>query len=210
MKIREALETVGNLSKPTKMPGFSYSLPAHACKTGSKLRQRQGTICSKCYACKGRYVFSNVQNALERRLKAINDKDWVEAMVTAIKHHGCKHKHFRWHDSGDVQSLKHLLKIIQVAKRVPEVQFWLPTKETKIVKLAKRNGHRMPKNLVIRHSEPMIGQKPNKELRGLNTTTVESGHGFICPVKSGTEGCDTYNCRACWNKKIRNVDHHAH
>ena len=37
MKTNEALKIVGGLSKPSKMPGWAYGLPAAECKTGSKL-----------------------------------------------------------------------------------------------------------------------------------------------------------------------------
>ena len=36
MKVKEALEITGSLSKPSKMPGWAYGLPAKECKTGSK------------------------------------------------------------------------------------------------------------------------------------------------------------------------------
>ena len=44
----------GGLSKPSKMPGYAYNLPAIHCKTGSKLAQVPGTTCHGCYALKGR------------------------------------------------------------------------------------------------------------------------------------------------------------
>ena len=38
MKTSEAWDLVGGLSKPSKMPGWAYGIPAKECKTGSKLR----------------------------------------------------------------------------------------------------------------------------------------------------------------------------
>ena len=34
MKTNEALKLVGGLSKPSKMPGWAYGIPAAECKTG--------------------------------------------------------------------------------------------------------------------------------------------------------------------------------
>jgi hypothetical protein len=34
MKTIEALKIVGGLSKPSKMPGWAYGIPAAECKTG--------------------------------------------------------------------------------------------------------------------------------------------------------------------------------
>ena len=49
MNTQEALKIVGGLSKPSKMPGWAYGLPAKECKTGSKLAQQDNTVCSGCY-----------------------------------------------------------------------------------------------------------------------------------------------------------------
>ena len=117
---KEAEKIVGGLSKPSKMPGPAYNLPASACITGQKLVKVPGSVCAGCYALKGRYRFNNVQAALQRRLQAIESPEWVEAMIVLIK----PHKWFRWHDSGDIQSLKHLENIFRA---VSYTHLTLPT-----------------------------------------------------------------------------------
>src|SRR5215510_6552960 len=94
---------VGGLSRPSKMPGPSFNLPADACVTGSKLRLVPGSVCASCYATKGRYFTHRVKAALARRLELLGGEEWVPAMIRLIRrraHSGC----FRWHDSGDLQS----------------------------------------------------------------------------------------------------------
>jgi hypothetical protein len=66
---------------------------------------------------KGCYVFPNVQDAQYKRLEATRKPLWVKAMAAQILRH--KSKFFRWHDSGDIQSLKHLAKIFEVARLRP-------------------------------------------------------------------------------------------
>ena len=105
------------------MPEGSYNLPAAACQTGAKLRQIPGTPCYGCYAFKGRYNFPNVKDALTRRLESLDHPQWVEAMATLVK----GKKHFRWHDSGDLQGPEHLKKIFEVCKLTPGTRHWLPT-----------------------------------------------------------------------------------
>ena len=100
MNTKEAWTLVGGLSKPSKMPGWSIGIPAKECKTGKKLRQIKNSVCEGCYALKGCYVFKVVQDAQYRRLEAIDNPLWVQAMVAIIK----RQKWFRWHDAGDVQS----------------------------------------------------------------------------------------------------------
>ena len=57
MNTKEALKLVGGLSKPSKMPGWAYGIPAAECKTGGKLKLVPGSTCEGCYADKGCYVF---------------------------------------------------------------------------------------------------------------------------------------------------------
>jgi len=131
MKIKELESAVGTLSAPSKMPCYSFSIPAKRCITGMKLRNVKGSICSSCYALKGRYVFDNVQNALENRFQKLNHSNWVQLMAQLIAKKE-KSGFFRWHDSGDLQSVVHLHKICEVAKMLPNIKFWLPTREFSI------------------------------------------------------------------------------
>ena len=209
--IKQANQIVGGLSTPSKMPGYGYSLPAEKCKTGSKLRKVKGSVCSECYGCKGRYCFDVVQNALWRRYNCIRKKHWVIGMSYLINARMNKCPEFRWHDVGDVQNRTHLNKIIKVCRATPEVAHWLPTKEYDLIKQFLREGNRFPANLCVRLSVPIIGQKPKKSLTKLGpTSTVNSACGYQCPVKSGEEGCDDYDCRACWDPTVKNVDYRIH
>ena len=79
MKVRDALQITGSLSKPSKMPGWAYGLPAKECKTGGKLQAVPGSVCFDCYALKGCYVFKVVQAAQYKRLEAIRNPLWTAA-----------------------------------------------------------------------------------------------------------------------------------
>ena len=128
---KQAEEIVGTLSKPSKMPGYAYSTPAKRCLIGQKMRNVVGSICAFCYALKGRYVFPNVQKAMEKRFASLTNDLWVDAMTYLIGK--VKNPHFRWHDSGDLQSFGHLLDIVKIADSLPSVKFWIPTREKKII-----------------------------------------------------------------------------
>ena len=127
MRKEKLKEITGSLSKPSKMPGHAYGLPAKECKTGGKLQKVKGSTCEHCYALKGCYVFKVVQAAQYKRLEAIKHPQWVQAMAQQIN--SKKTKFFRWHDSGDVQDVEHLLKIFEVCRLSPDVQHWMPTRE---------------------------------------------------------------------------------
>ena len=195
---KEAKEITGGLSKPSKMPGPAYNLPAAACQTGAKLALVPGTVCHGCYALKGRYRFSNVKSALARRLEALGHPDWIKAMTVLIK----GEKFFRWHDSGDLQSVAHLKAIFEVCNNTPETSHWLPTREARYLPL---NHDSIPKNLTIRFSSHKIDQPP---LKSWPWTSTVSTRDSSCPAQLQNNNCK--DCRACWDRKISNVTYPKH
>jgi len=199
MKTPEAWALVGGLSKPGKMPGWSYGLPAKECKTGSRLRLVTGSTCHNCYAMKGCYVFGVVQRAQYKRLASIKLEAWTRAMAHLIN--SKKPDVFRWHDSGDVQDLDHLNKIYAVCRLTPTRRHWLPTREA----WTRDHVSRAPDNLIIRFSMPMVDQKPAGSWPNLSTVVTA---GAICPAPSQGNQCK--DCRQCWNKKIWNISYGEH
>jgi hypothetical protein len=195
---KEARKITGGLSLPSKMPGPAYNLPAQACITGAKLVKVPGSVCEGCYALKGRYRFSNVRLALAKRLQALPHPRWVDAMVTLIS----GEEVFRWHDSGDLQSVQHLKNIFEVCNKTPETRHWLPTREAKFLPL---NTDSIPKNLIIRMSSHRIDQKPVKFWPW--TSTVSTGS-FTCPASK--QGNECKSCRNCWDRNIANVSYPKH
>ena len=182
------------------MPGWAYGFPAPECKTGTKLRDIEGSTCHKCYAMKGCYVFPVVQAAQYRRLEAIRSPLWVGAMALLIN--SKKSKWFRWHDSGDVQDVDHLLKIFAVCKLTPETRHWLPTREAWTQDFLDQ----VPSNLTLRFSMPMIDQAAAGSWA--NTSTVVSGQGRTCPAPDQSNECK--DCRACWDPSVKNVAYGKH
>jgi hypothetical protein len=208
VKIKEATAIAGTLSKPSKMPGWGYGLPALAsCKTGSKLARVPGTACSNCYACKGRYMFDNVKIAQYYRLNSLTHLEWVAAMVCLIS--SKLEKYFRWHDSGDIISLEHLCNIAEIAVRLPTYHFWLPTQEHLLVRQYRNQFGEFPSNLVVRLSTPKIDCKP--VTTSLCTSSIHKNNkpfGYECPAHLQGNVCG--DCRACWNQDIKNVSYHHH
>ena len=86
MKTSEAIKITGSMTRTSKMPGLSYSLPAPACQTGSKLRKIKGTPCYNCYAMKGNYIrYPDIKKAQYYRLASLKHDSWVTAMVAQVK-----------------------------------------------------------------------------------------------------------------------------
>ncbi len=208
---KQAKAITGGLSATGKMPCASYSLSATQCPVGSKLAKIEGSVCFGCYALKGNYHYPSVKQSHKTKLEAITHTDWVAGMVYQITKEG--NKHFRWHDSGDIQNMAHLEKIVDIARRMPDVAFWLPTKEYATVsKWRKANGS-FPSNLTVRLSAYFIDGKAPL-VYGLPVSTV-STKGATLPV--GAVACPAYkqggqclDCRNCWNAEVQHVDYPKH
>lgn len=209
-----AKDVIHSLSSPSKMPCPSWGISPSKCITGSRLRQVPGTTCSDCYACKGRYAMKNVAAAHEARYQALEDPEWVFAMIFLIST-TVKNGYFRWFDSGDLQSAKHLQQIIEIAEALPHIQFWLPTQERQFLK-----GARIPPNLTVRVSAVKIG-KPLKRCAHPTSSVKESSRmAWAERIRDNTEadwhclapiqGGECQDCRACWDPAIKHVIYRRH
>lgn len=200
-------------SNTSKMPCKSISLSAKLCITGGKLAQQEGTVCFECYALKGRYVMPNVQDAMDRRLKFFQSKQFVPQMIAMLNRQ--RNAYFRWFDSGDVQSVKMCHDILDIVAKTKQLH-WIPTKEPQIWREALDTyPDPLPDNFVLRISATKIDGKPSK--RFAHTSTVHENSepmGFACPAyslpKDHKDHGKCLDCRACWDKNVPNVSYPAH
>lgn len=236
MTLKEARFIAGSLSYPSKMPGTSYALPASACKLGSKLAKMPGTVCSGCYALKGDYTRGNTRKALARRLEAIEHPLWADAMVRMLSHvhsrlfiridlgqEGVRRQRVggsrfqwnkpgwhRWHDSGDIQSVEHLAKICEVARRTPKLKHWLPTNELSMVRAYLAEGGAIPENMVVRVSSIRVDDRRRRAWP--HTSSVAAGAApegaYQCPARKQGHRC--LACRACWSPDVPHVTYELH
>ncbi len=197
LTLDQAEALIGTLAYASKMPCHTYSFPAKLCHTGSKLQKVPGSVCNKCYALRGNFARSTVINAMEKRLASIDNPLWVPAMVRVLKAYETS-GYFRWHASGDVQSLGHLIKICEVARQTPHIRHWLPTHEIGILNAFKNAGFEYPRNLVVRLSAAMIEQKPSKaQMKSLGVLGgAVSKKRWNCPSSTQDNMCQ--ECRQCW------------
>jgi hypothetical protein len=209
-KVSDLESIVGGMSKPSKMPGYCYSLPAKRCKVGSKLRSVKGSVCAGCYAMKGFYSFPKVAEALERRFQSLRDPRWTAAMIALMLKRSIRY--FRWHDSGDIQSVSHLRNIVLVCLATPGTRHWLPTREYRIVEQYIEQYGALPANLVVRASAHMIGATAPSRFRHSSMVLpkgIESAEGaFTCPAP--LQGNECRGCRACWSSNASTIAYRVH
>lgn len=223
-KMSELEASFGGFSNPSKMPGLSWSISAERCNVGSKLREKENSVCSDCYALKGNYIrFAPVMEAHERRYQAYieNPEAWANGIVQSLsrkqKRMSKDQWFFRFFDAGDIQSMEMLLWINQITFMLPDWKFWLPTKEYGIIskyrKMIDAGEVVHSPNLTIRISAAMIDGEVKNDY-GFTSSKVTSGK----HVGNKREGrCVAYKqenqcgeCRSCWDSEISVVTYPLH
>ena len=210
-----ANDYVGRTGQPSKMRGIdgpirTMSTSAKRCNVGSKLREVSGSVCENCYANKNQYLFPDVVNAMEARYQALTQPHWVPMMAIAIGNG--KEKRFRWDDSGDLQSMNHLIRIVAVAMLRPDMRFWLPTREYALISEYRRRGGYEPENLTIRLSHPMVGGRLPARA-GLSSMVLHHDQQaqtdvHECPAPTQDGACNA--CNACWRNDVAVVAYREH
>lgn len=228
----------GSLGQTSKMPGASYGIDAKQCLIGGELVKLPGSVCHGCYALKDFYAtYYNALKARWTRQRAIRHPMWTEAMIRLLVEYVRRggERYFRWHDSGDLQSVEHLMRIVAVSEAIPSVHFWLPTREYAIVSQWLLEGGVVPRNLVIRLSAHWVGRPPeidDERLQHLPTSTVHEAVKVkidgrtqvvastpiaVSDRKRDSIGCRAWTrnnqcgpCRACWSPGVRNVSYAKH
>jgi len=214
-----AHKITGGFGKASKMPGRTYGINAAKCPTGSKLATVPGSICSDCYALKGRYVMPNVADAHARRMdaitRALDDPAYREVFIRAAAHiiNTTSGGHFRLHDSGDLQGVAYALLWADVAARTPDVRWWIPTRERGLVaRLDREVPGWQPANMVVRVSDVYFDQTRrsvpgDRPASGAYTDEPQAG-AFRCPAPDNGNECG--DCRACWSPSVPYVTYRAH
>lgn len=215
--------TVSLLTAASKMPGAAFSLPAVKSCPGAVFGTGRicGTVKSDpkthtCYATKGLHRMPNVKNALAVRyawvLACMASVDgwtsFVDTMVNAIVDDG--RPYFRIHESGDMFNARYVRAWIAICQRLPNVQFWVPTRcyhgataRTILPALAELNAlpnvSVRPSALGINDAAPVVA--------GLSAGTGVRSDGFNCPASLQGNAC--MDCRQCWGKDVP-VYYHLH
>lgn len=211
--------TVRLLTQTTKMPGPSWSLPAHrACPRAN------GTICDSCYASKGCYRYSSTQNAQNARFawtvasmrSEAGRALWIAEMVAGIRQSGCAY--FRVHDSGDMFNVAYAGCWLEVCRYLTGVQFWIPTRAWQQPAgplpvfdplLAVLRALASLPNVAVRPSALNFGDHAPR-VTGLHagSTADAPDVAFHCPAYR--QGGRCAGCRACWESKQTPVSYRRH
>ena len=198
MQTLESFKTI-HISTQNRKLGVaipSINLPAiTTCRANAPCRKG-------CYACKGTFLYSNVQRSLQNNLDIYKESpeayfSQIQAYLTLIPY-----KLFRWHSSGDIVDKQYFELMIKLAKKCKGTQFLCFTKKFEIVNKWLDNHKSLPKNLIIVFS--CWGGFNPENPHNLPKTYVKFGNEeldkFIPKNAFKCSGhCET--CQLCWNLK---------
>ena len=131
---------------------YNFGIPAFMSQDGTKTCPMAKACVAGCYARQGTYQFSNVKAAYERRLEFTKSETFrteaileISALLGKAKKKGSKLV-IRVHDSGDFYSEAYQLNWYDIARVLPEVQFYAYTKS---VSQSKRIDWSRPRNFKL-------------------------------------------------------------
>jgi hypothetical protein len=209
------------LTQTSKMPGPSWSLPAHrACPRAN------GTICDSCYAGKGCYQYPSTRNAQDLRFRWTVESmrapagrgQWIQHMVDAIAETGCEY--FRVHDSGDMFNVAYTQCWLEVCRMLPEVRFWIPTRAWQTPKSVLpvfdpllnvlRQLAQLP-NVTVRPSALNFGDNA-PQVDGLHAGSTAAMPDVFCARQcpAYAQGGHCGDCRSCWDAKDTPISYCKH
>jgi hypothetical protein len=177
----------------------------------------------------GTYGNANVQRAQAARLAwtqaclmtESGRESWVDAMVEAISGVTRSVPFFRVHDSGDMFTAAYVRMWVQVCLRLPDVQFWVPTRtwniDTPGLPPLKRAALMQAAaalvelaclpNVAVRPSA-LFFESPPPVVPGLHAGTGASATAYTCHADEHGGHCGT--CTRCWTDKYTETIYKAH
>lgn len=197
------------LSKPSKMPCYSWSLEALVTCPGSVGKNGELVdACKGCYATSGNYRFSNVKAPRQSNKVDWKRKAWVGDMVSTLDNS----RYFRWFDSGDMYSVTLARKILEVMKQTPWCKHWLPTRMHKFAKfndvIAEMEA--LPNVVVRKSSDSVTGETIDGNTTSTIIPSVEADTGAYTVCEAYLREGKCGDCRQCWDKNVKVVAYPAH
>lgn len=199
------------ISNTSKLNARSWSLQALDTCPGSI--SSPGVLvdaCKGCYATTGNYNYPNVKAPRLSNREDWQRMEWVDDMVNELD----QDRYFRWFDSGDMYSLGLAEKMLEVMRRTPWVNHWLPTRMHKFPKFALvlREMQSLPNVMVRFSSDSVIGEYIpglHGSVIGPDPETFQAIEGVkLCEAYANGGNCS--GCRACWDKSIPLIAYPAH
>lgn len=214
-----------SLSSPSKMPCYSWSIPAGETCPGAKLSivmHGDNAVCTECYAEKGFYRMPSTQNAqltrrawLGRSLAHDGGEEFVTVMSGLIRRsvRACGKPLFRGHDAGDFYSVPYINAWVRIVSALPDVRFWFPTRSyivPNLVDALKRfaalpNVSLRPSGLDFDSEAPMLEGFAAGTTVARSLPIAQTLKGNVCPATTDIPQCEAHGCTNCWDKVVPTI-----
>ena len=184
--------------KVSKMSGKLGKVPAINSNTLTNpfcqaMQKCQGCVCAHCYSqsmLKG--YRRNCAPAFEHNSKLLSQSTLEPKQLPRIRRNDIA----RFHAHGELLGLRHMVNLVNIARKNPGVVFGFWTKRKDIVGRYFRSGRTLPDNIVLIYSNPKLDKPcavPKYFHKAFSVVTRDTGN-----VNCGARNCDT--CRRCYSK----------
>ena len=185
------------ISKGNRKMGLIYSVSMPAGVTC-----RDNAPCKKgCYACKGAFLYSNVQKSYNNNLNLYKEDSqrFEQSILEQLPMYGV----FRWHVSGDMVDMEYFKMMVRIAKKLKNVKFLAFTKKYELVNDYILQGGKIPKNLKIVYSAWTGLEMDNPNNLPIAYMRDEKNLDERIPKSAIPCSGDCSQCMACWNMRKR-------
>lgn len=179
-------------------------------------------VCESCYAKEGMYRFPAVRRAYQARyewavqsMRTVDGRDlFIRTMVTAIRTESARFglDRFRIADSGDFFSPAYVDCWYEIARQLPGIRFWAPTKSWRASWLDRIVRLNTLPNVSISPSAARLNEAP-PVVPGLSggsmviTSDAHAGDVHICPARDNDGHCGS--CDHCYGDDARAYPFHG-
>ena len=168
--------------------------------------RRDAPCSSLCYARKGTFNYKNVVKSHMDNYIAYNEdqKGFFKEINKTLNNDVVIYKYFRWHMSGDIEDMKYLYGMIELAKKNKKTKFLAFTKKFDLVNMyLEVVDEELPKNLKIVFSawdkDFKVDNPHNLPISYVNFKNKSLNPSIPENAKKCSGDCS--NCRICWNLK---------
>lgn len=163
--------------------------------------------CTKggCYACKGRFNFNNVKSSMAKNLDCW-ENDMANDYFGEIEKVCTTSKFFRYHSAGDIPDEAYFIRMIRLAREIPDTRFLCFTKKYGMVDDYISIVGQLPRNLIIVYSAWGNFLPANPHNLPVSYVRLKSGEGAE-HIPENARKCSGYcaSCiqlgQHCWNLK---------
>lgn len=187
-----------------KMSGIISLSTSVLCNPVCQRRRKEGnSICAHCFAATNMAYHKSMQKPYERNFKILNGSILDDSVIPVISS-----RYGRGESFGDYASVNSVINFWKLAKKNPDTQFAMWTKNLRFVAEAIENGWKKPSNVQIVYSSPFVNKTavvPEKYAGFVDKvfTVYDKEEAKNVDINCGARSC--LACGRCYRKNPKGV-----